>query len=296
MKYIKSYKLFEQYKSESTDFISDINKFISENDWANTIINLHKESNTALNAPYHNLYHNLVVANGCLEGSRYYKLSKDETNNLICAALFHDFNHSAGLETDDYNISESIKSFESWFDNQSNIDSNKVIEIISTTRYPYIKEPKTLSEKIIRDADLSQLFEIGRLEKTYTELAKELGITSKQGIEGTIKFIDEIKPYTEWFKIKLESNKQSIIDKLNEILSKNYESLFESVKFIKQPKSKKDSKTDIYNVSNDGVLVGQIKWSSRMRGYAFLPSKDCEVDVKEFVKELMRKRRAEKKK
>jgi hypothetical protein len=64
--------------------------------------------------------------------------------------------------------------------------------------------------------------------------------------------------------------------------------------FIKQPK-KKDAKTDVYNVLNDDNLIGVIKWSSRMRGYAFLPVADCEVEIKEFVKTLMQKRRDDKK-
>jgi len=74
---------------------------------------------------------------------------------------------------------------------------------------------------------------------------------------------------------------------------KLFESL--SVKFVKQPK-KKGAKTDIFNVVKDEITVGQIKWSSRMRGYGFLPTKDCESTIKEFIKELMKKRREEKKK
>jgi hypothetical protein len=31
-----------------------------------------------------------------------------------------------------------------------------------------------------------------------------------------------------------------------------------------------------------------------MRGYAFLPTKDCDNEIKEFVKELMKKRKEEK--
>lgn len=74
--------------------------------------------------------------------------------------------------------------------------------------------------------------------------------------------------------------------------------LFESssnIKFIKQPK-KKGAKTDIYNVNKGGVVIGQVKWFSRMRGYAFLPTTDCNDVVKEFVKDLMKKRREDKKK
>jgi hypothetical protein len=72
--------------------------------------------------------------------------------------------------------------------------------------------------------------------------------------------------------------------------------LFESksnLKFIKQPK-KKGAKTETYNVNKDGNLIGQIKWSSRMRGYAFLPTTDSSDEIKEFIKDLMKKRRDEK--
>ena len=74
--------------------------------------------------------------------------------------------------------------------------------------------------------------------------------------------------------------------------------IFESnygLKFIKQPK-KKGAKTDTYNVSKSGNIIGQVKWYSRMRGYAFVPSKDCDLEIKEFVKDLMKKRREDKKK
>lgn len=69
--------------------------------------------------------------------------------------------------------------------------------------------------------------------------------------------------------------------------------LFESksnLKFTKQPK-KKGAKTEIYNVSKDSNIIGQIKWSSRMRGYAFLPTTDSSDEIKEFIKDLMTKRR-----
>lgn len=65
------------------------------------------------------------------------------------------------------------------------------------------------------------------------------------------------------------------------------------LKFTLQPK-KKGAKTDTYNVSKDGNVIGQIKWYSRMRGYAFLPTTDVSDEIKDFVKDLMKKRREEK--
>ena len=69
--------------------------------------------------------------------------------------------------------------------------------------------------------------------------------------------------------------------------------IFENLSFTKQPK-KKGAKTDVYNISKGNGVIGQIKWSSRMRGYAFLPTPDCDPKIKEFIKELMRKRREKK--
>lgn len=76
-----------------------------------------------------------------------------------------------------------------------------------------------------------------------------------------------------------------------------YESKVEqsNLKFNKQPK-KKGAKTDVYNVSKGSNTIGQIKWSSRMRGYAFLPTPDCDIKIKDFIKDLMKKRREEKSK
>ena len=72
--------------------------------------------------------------------------------------------------------------------------------------------------------------------------------------------------------------------------------LFESkssLKFTKQT-AKKGAKTETYNVIKDGNVIGQVKWSSRMRGYAFLPEKDHDTEIKNFIKDLMSKRRAKK--
>jgi hypothetical protein len=66
-----------------------------------------------------------------------------------------------------------------------------------------------------------------------------------------------------------------------------------SLKFVKQP-IKKGAKTETYNVIKDGEVIGQIKWSSRMRGYAFLPEKQHDDEIKNFIKNLMSKRKKSK--
>ena len=71
--------------------------------------------------------------------------------------------------------------------------------------------------------------------------------------------------------------------------------IFEKLNFNKKSK-KKGAKTDTYNVSKSNKVIGQVKWSSRNRGYAFLPPPDCDTEINTFVKDLMRKRRENKKK
>ena len=65
------------------------------------------------------------------------------------------------------------------------------------------------------------------------------------------------------------------------------------LEFKPQPK-KKGAKTGTWNVVKSGEVVGQIKWSSRMRGYAFLPTADISDEIKEFISDLIKKRRLEK--
>ena len=69
--------------------------------------------------------------------------------------------------------------------------------------------------------------------------------------------------------------------------------IFESksgIKFVKK-ESKKGAKTETYDVVKAGEIIGQIRWSSRMRVYAFLPEKDHDDEIKTFIKDLMSKRK-----
>lgn len=72
--------------------------------------------------------------------------------------------------------------------------------------------------------------------------------------------------------------------------------LFESksnIKFVKK-ESKKGAKTETYDVVKSGEVIGQIRWSSRLRGYAFLPEKDHDEEIKAFIKDLMSRRKSKK--
>ncbi len=63
-----------------------------------------------------------------------------------------------------------------------------------------------------------------------------------------------------------------------------------ALEFLIQPK-KEGSKTDVYVVKKNSRVIGQIKWSSRIMGYSFLPTNDCDLEIKSFIMKLMNDRR-----
>ncbi len=130
----------------------------------------------------------------------------------------------------------------------------------------------------------------GRLEKKMFVEGSRLDIRHVF----TIYYTLISKPIVEPIELKLTPPSSMLLKNRNRYIE-SYE-VFESkssIKFIKKEK-KKGAKTDTYDVSKGGIIIGQVKWSSRMRGYAFLPTSDCDSDIKEFVKDLMRKRREDK--
>ena len=91
-------------------------------------------------------------------------------------------------------------------------------------------------------------------------------------------------------KIKLtESDLTRIIERVVNEQSEG------KLKFNKQTK-KKGAKTDVYNVVKNGSTIGQVKWSSRLRGYGFLPPDGDESEVKEFVSGVSKEHREKNKK
>lgn len=78
---------------------------------------------------------------------------------------------------------------------------------------------------------------------------------------------------------------------INDFLIYNLLENTSNLQFIKKER-KKGNKTDIYDVIKDGQVIGQIKWSSRIRSYGFLPSNDCDEQIREFIQKQMKKRKS----
>ena len=79
--------------------------------------------------------------------------------------------------------------------------NNEIINIIKATEYPYVidNENLTLSQKIIRDADLTQMYTDNFLQQViYGLLVQEHGLELSKALEAQMKFMIGIKPMTKY--------------------------------------------------------------------------------------------------
>lgn len=175
----------------------------------------HNVSNTA---PYHNLNHMLTVTKYCYYALDYMKLLNEPyAEELLLAALFHDFNHSMGKNTDDMNIIAAKTGIEKFLyeNNMTYLKLNAIHDIINATQYPYIIKPNELNihQAIIRDADLCQILEYDWIQHIIFGLSIELALEVPKLIEGEVKFLESIKFITPYGK---HIRKTKFKDKLKE--------------------------------------------------------------------------------
>lgn len=175
--------------------------------------------NPSWNAPYHNRYHSICMLVNCYEGM-WHELSRvqaTEARGLLVAALMHDFDHTQGHQPDEVNIERALKGLETAqryaTAKQLPLTSEELavaIDCIKITKYPYEKDPVTIPEQIIRDADLMQPYEIDDkiLERQFlglkveVNLQKKLNMTNQEFAVGIKDFYDKIVWHTEWAKKK----------------------------------------------------------------------------------------------
>ncbi len=95
--------------------------------------------------------------------------------------------------------------------------------ILKATQFPYIIESEdlTLQGKIIRDADLSQLFEPTRIQMNLLGLAKELDVNFLSLLEGQKIFVNEVKFYGVKGYQNYNKLKQEILDEIDILIKMN---------------------------------------------------------------------------
>lgn len=174
-----------------------------------------KKCSTSQHIPYHNKYHTYCMVANCYEGSRY--LGICDRKPLLAAALYHDANHSGGKLTDDLNIKEALRFLEEAHEAakrhgmaMSDADYLETIETLKITKYPYEGEPVTMFQKIIRDADLMQVYESDPFKladqffglKNEMEVAHKRSYTNDEWADGCLAFQKKVVWHTTWASCK----------------------------------------------------------------------------------------------
>lgn len=182
-------------------------------------------TNKGVKNTYHNTLHMYYAAQLALQILRatpeYQKLDSSDKHNeeliVVVSLLWHDYDHSGGSLSDAENIQIAIAGYAYWrkhvrptptFFNpviefeQEHFMIQAVSQTIEITEYPFIREPITLAQQVVRDADLLYTFcdETGDIVYgLYKELVPKLPkhMTFVGFLDGQVKFHDEVVLFTE---------------------------------------------------------------------------------------------------
>lgn len=170
-----------------------------------------QKENTAAALPYHNEQHlmNMVSWCGRLYLSDSLAFDQGQLKLLLAAAVLHDVNHSGGLLPDSQNIAKTCE----FVDHACNVVNDEqglrawlrfnkeaIKSLIRVTEFPFIHEPKTSLQKMLRDADILQNFGVHcckYLEGLWKEF-KTSGqdLSAEELISRQEKFMESVVFYT----------------------------------------------------------------------------------------------------
>ena len=161
------------------------------------------DTNPSNNLPYHNNNHLKRVCEFVMKACDYYNSDDNNKRLLIISSLFHDYNHTGTSTNDDINIENAISGIKEYnqISNNKLNDSEltKVCDIIKSTRYPMVSNPKDILQEIICDCDILQgLFTNDYINDTVLKIAEENNIPKSKLIENQTKFLKSLKFHTKW--------------------------------------------------------------------------------------------------
>lgn len=114
---------------------------------------------------YHDHNHIFAVVINANKIAMQMNLSTEERQILFIAALFHDYGHSYGHETDTYNVTNAISELYAmqmsyaWLLDVPPHIIEAAADAILCTIFPFRIRPKTTVECVLRDADLTMSLE-----------------------------------------------------------------------------------------------------------------------------------------
>jgi len=181
-------------------------------------INEHNPSN---NNPYHSIDHLFTVFSYACDVSEYNKC--DNRLELLIAALFHDYGHVGKMGDDGKNITVACDAIEEFHKNYAGFDLKYAQFLIKCTQYPYVIEYGDLTEeaKIIRDCDMSYLFEDISIVKNYYGLRTEFGFDLDKFISMQSDFMNKLEFYDDILAMNWKNVKEIRLAELALLSDKN---------------------------------------------------------------------------
>lgn len=189
------------------------------------------ENNKSDLLPYHNTHHMAYVAWMASElmtssGEPY---SEEDVKAVLVAGIFHDFDHTGGRTKDRVNIERAINGYHLAKEtlDMSDLDDAVVEGLIAVTEHPFIREPKTLGEKCIRDADALYPILINDpdviLSRLHAEMEVHVGrkVTAEEMVDGYLDFTKTITFFTVVGKTFFDNYADIYIDNLKAAQNRN---------------------------------------------------------------------------
>lgn len=151
----------------------------------------HMQENRVYDGNYHDSAHMFAVLIEADEIAKHYGYGIDVRRNIFFAALYHDYDHSKGVDLDIYNISNAINAFLKHaklynFEEAFGLTAQRlalIVEMILNTHYPFTFPPTSAAAACLRDADLlmciqsdAEYFAKG-LMKEFANKGEEVEIT-----------------------------------------------------------------------------------------------------------------------
>ena len=220
---------------------------------------------------YHNIEHTKEVVAAALTIANHENLSEEQKEQLVVAAWFHDSGYISGRESHEERSSDFASEFLRK-ENKSESYIAEVCDIIAATEKSFI--PKTLLQKIIKDADLINLAKkdyFVNCEKLRNEWEKteQNTYSDYEWNKENLNFLANIHEfYTDYGKTFLAPIKQENIKKLCEYLRNMDEQKAIATEIVPQKKKKNKSKVEKSDRSMDTVFRVTLANHTRLSGIA----------------------------
>jgi hypothetical protein len=192
-------------------FVGDIANMIQNRDDVYTGVSLSCYFRVIMSAPnihhgYHGLRHMLHVTWVCYQACKYYRrldqMTKRETRNLLIAAMFHDYGHCGQAGDDAVNIEAALDGLREHIDDMDKDHLVAISRVIHVTQFPHasLGDSSTLSEQVIRDADISQAFGTTWIGDIAAGFGSELDKTPVEMLEQQLGFLGVVQFHSDFGK------------------------------------------------------------------------------------------------